>query len=82
MHWWRAWRQRAIVLGALLAAAGVLVPTLVTPWQVAGGLCAGRPWLRQHRAGAVLAGHQTRMPGALATAVSTLGFAGILPDRR
>ncbi|MBL2545458.1 MFS transporter, partial [Klebsiella pneumoniae] len=29
----RVGRQRAIVLGALLAAAGVLVLTLVTPWQ-------------------------------------------------
>ncbi|MBH1853294.1 MFS transporter [Stenotrophomonas maltophilia] len=77
----RVGRQRAIVLGALLAAAGVLVLTLVTPWQasLAGYVLVGLGCANIAPALFSLAGHQTRMPGALAiTAVSTLGFAGIL----
>ncbi len=77
----RVGRQRAIVFGALLAAAGVLVLTLVTPWQASliGYVLVGLGCANIAPALFSLAGHQTRMPGALAiTAVSTLGFAGIL----
>ncbi|MEG0186425.1 MAG: MFS transporter, partial [Stenotrophomonas sp.] len=77
----RIGRQRAIVFGALLAAAGVLLLTLVTPWQAAlpGYVLVGLGCANIAPALFSLAGHQTRMPGALAiTAVSTLGFAGIL----
>ena len=77
----RVGRQRAIVFGALLAAAGVLVLTLVTPWlaSLLGYVLVGLGCANIAPALFSLAGHQTRMPGALAiTAVSTLGFAGIL----
>ncbi|KAG0951123.1 hypothetical protein G6F31_013703 [Rhizopus arrhizus] len=77
----RVGRQRAIVFGALLAASGVLVLTLVTPWQASllGYVLVGLGCANIAPALFSLAGHQTRMPGALAiTAVSTLGFAGIL----
>ena len=77
----RVGRERAIVFGGLLAASGVLVLTLVTPWQVslAGYVLVGLGCANIAPALFSLAGHQTRMPGALAiTAVSTLGFAGIL----
>jgi len=77
----RVGRQHAIVFGALLAAAGVLVLTLVTPWQASllGYVLVGLGCANIAPALFSLAGHQTRMPGALAiTAVSTLGFAGIL----
>lgn len=77
----RMGRQRAIVFGALLAASGVLVLTLVTPWQMslAGYVLVGLGCANIAPALFSLAGHQNRMPGALAiTAVSTLGFAGIL----
>lgn len=77
----RVGRERAIVFGGLLAASGVLVLTLVTPWQVslAGYVLVGLGCANIAPALSSLAGHQTRMPGALAiTAVSTLGFAGIL----
>ena len=77
----RVGRERAIVFGGLLAASGVLVLTLVTPWQVslAGYVLVGLGCANIVPALFSLAGPQTRMPGALAiTAVSTLGFAGIL----
>jgi MFS family permease len=59
----------------------VLVLTLVTPWQASliGYVLVGLGCANIAPALFSLAGHQTRMPGALAiTAVSTLGFAGIL----
>jgi hypothetical protein len=64
---------------------GVLVLTLVTPWQASliGYVLVGLGCANIAPALFSLAGHQTRMPGALAiTAVSTLGFAASLPDRR
>lgn len=67
--------------GALLACAGVLVLTLVTPWQVSlvGYVLAGLGCATIAPALFSLAGSQNRMPRAIAiTAVSTLGFAGIL----
>ncbi|MFG6069139.1 MFS transporter [Stenotrophomonas indicatrix] len=73
--------QKAIVAGALLACAGVLVLTLVTPWQVSlvGYVLVGLGCANIAPALFSLAGSQNRMPQAIAiTAVSTLGFAGIL----
>lgn len=67
--------------GALLACAGVLVLTLVTPWQASlgGYVLVGLGCANIAPALFSLAGSQNRMPQAIAiTAVSTLGFAGIL----
>ncbi|MDW7601871.1 MFS transporter, partial [Stenotrophomonas maltophilia] len=60
----RVGRQRAIVFGALLAAAGVLVLTLVTPWQASllGYVLVGLGCANIAPALFSLAGHQTRMP--------------------
>jgi len=77
----RIGRQKAIVVGALLACAGVLVLTLVTPWQASlvGYVLVGLGCATIAPALYSLAGSQNRMPRAIAiTAVSTLGFAGIL----
>ncbi|WP_447934187.1 MFS transporter [Stenotrophomonas lactitubi] len=77
----RIGRQKAIVAGALLACAGVLVLTLVTPWQasLSGYVLVGLGCANIAPALFSLAGSQNRMPQAIAiTAVSTLGFAGIL----
>lgn len=74
-------RHRAIVLGGLLGAAGVLVLTLVTPWQASlvGYVMLGLGCANVVPALFSLAGNQTRMPeGVAITAVTTLGYAGVL----
>jgi hypothetical protein len=85
MHWWHAWAASARSCSARCCRRGVLVLTLVTPWQASliGYVLVGLGCANIAPALFSLAGHQTRMPGALAiTAVSTLGFAGILAGRR
>ncbi len=74
-------RHRAIVLGGLLGAAGVLVLTLVTAWQASlvGYVMLGLGCANVVPALFSLAGNQTRMPeGVAITAVTTLGYAGVL----
>lgn len=77
----RLGRIRSIVVGALLASAGFLVLTLVSPWQasLAGYVLVGLGCANIVPALFSLAGNQTRMPESIAiTAVTTLGYAGIL----
>ncbi|WMJ68083.1 MFS transporter [Stenotrophomonas sp. 24(2023)] len=77
----RLGHRRTIVLGSLLGAAGVLVLTLVTPWQasLAGYVMLGLGCANVVPALFSLAGNQKRMPESIAiTAVTTLGYAGVL----
>ncbi|WP_304305354.1 MFS transporter [Pseudacidovorax intermedius] len=77
----RLGRLRSILLGAMLACAGFLVLTWVTPWQasLAGYLLLGLGCANIVPALFSLAGNQRHMTPAIAiTAVSTLGYAGVL----
>ncbi len=77
----RLGRTRAIVAGALLAALGFVVLTVVTPWQASllGYVLLGLGCANIVPALFTLAGNQTRMPESIAiTAVTTLGYAGVL----
>lgn len=77
----RLGRIRSIVVGALLASAGFIVLTWVTPWQASllGYVLLGLGCANIVPALFSLAGNQKRMPESIAiTAVTTLGYSGVL----